>query len=156
MPQKRVCDSAVDFYPYEIFPNDINPHGTVFGGTVLQLIDRISGGIAQRHAGAVCVTLFIDSVRFLAPGRQGETLVFKGAVNRTWNTSMEIGIKVFAENFLTGESRHIVSAYLTFVAVDTEGRPTTIPTVIPETDEEKRRFREASTRREHRLSYKKN
>src|SRR3989338_5027529 len=94
MQPKKVSDTAIDFYPYEIFPHDLNPSNTVCGGTVLQLIDRIAGGIAQRHSGAVCVTLFIDSVRFLAPGRQGETLVFKGAVNRAWNTSMEIGIKV--------------------------------------------------------------
>ena len=83
---KAVSESSMEFYPYEIFPNDLNPNNTVFGGTVLQLMDRIAGGIAQRHTGRVCVTLFIDSVRFLAPGRQGETLVFKGAINRALNT----------------------------------------------------------------------
>jgi len=149
---KVVSDSSMEFYPYEIFPNDLNPNNTVFGGTVLQLIDRIAGGIAQRHTSKVCVTLFIDSVRFLAPGRQGETLVFKGAVNRAWNTSMEIGIKVYAKNFRTGEERHIVSAYLTFVALDDNGHPTPIPPIMPKTEDEKRRFNEAQTRREHRLA----
>ena len=152
MDAKRIADSSIDYYPYEIFPNNLNPNGTVFGGTVLQLMDRIAGGIAQRHAGKICVTLFIDSVRFLAPGRQGETLVFKGAVNRTWRTSLEVGIKVFALNYRTGESRHILSAYLTFVALDAEGKPDPVPPVIPKTPDEQRRFLDAESRREHRLS----
>ncbi|KKU52639.1 MAG: Long chain acyl-CoA thioester hydrolase family protein [Parcubacteria group bacterium GW2011_GWA2_47_10] len=149
---KPVRASAIELYPYEIFPNDLNPNSTVFGGTVLQLMDRIAGMIAQRHSGKVCVTLFIDSVQFLAPARQGDTLIFKGAVNRVWNSSLEIGIKVFAENLRAKTSEHILSAYLTFVALDENGRPTHISPIMPETDDEKRRFEDAEKRRAHRLA----
>jgi len=143
--------SAVDYYPYEIFPHDLNPSNTVFGGVVLRVADHIAGVVAQKHTRKVCVTLLVDSVRFLAPARQGETLNFKTAVNRVWNTSLEIGVKVIAENYQTDEVRHVLSAYFTFVAIDESGRPTAICPVIPETEEEKRRFNEAENRRQLRL-----
>ena len=148
---KPVRFSAVDYYPYEIFPHDLNPNNTVFGGAVLRVADHIAGVVAQKHSRKVCVTLLVDSVRFLAPARQGETLNFKTAVNRVWNTSLEIGVKVVAENYQTDEVRHVLSAYFTFVAIDGDGRPTTICPVIPETDEEKIRFEEAENRRQLRL-----
>jgi acyl-CoA hydrolase len=97
------------------------------------------------------VTLGIDSVRFLAPAKHGDILVFKAAVNRAWNTSMEIGIKVFAEDFKTQQRKHIVSAYFTFVALDDALKPVKIAPVIPETEEEQRRYVAAEARRQQRL-----
>ena len=95
------------------------------------------------------------SVRFLAWARHGDILIFKAAVNRVWKTSMEIGMKVFADDFQTMERKHIVSAYFTFVGVDEKLCPTEIPPIIPETDEEKRRYQEADERRETRLKKRK-
>jgi len=149
---KKVSESAINYYPYEIFPNDLNPKGTVFGGTVMQVADRLAGVVAQKHSGKIAVTLLVDSMRFLAPASQGETLIFKAAVNRVWQSSMEIGVKVCAENFQTSERRHVLSAYFTFVALDENGRPTTIPPVLPETIGEWRRYDEAELRRQTRLS----
>jgi len=148
---KRIVESAIDNFPYQIFHNDLNAIETVFGGRVLEIADRLAGIVAQRHSNLVCVTLLVDSIRFLAPARRGETLVFKSSVNRVWGSSMEIGIKVFATNFLTDGHRHVFSAYFTFVAVDHDGKPTRIRQAIPETEDEKRRYKEADIRRSNRL-----
>lgn len=148
---KPVKDSAIDNQTALVFPNDLNTYGTLFGGKVLELGDWLCGIIAKRHTGKVCVTLGLDSVRFHASATIGDILVLKAAINRAWNTSMEIGLKVFAENYRTGERKHIFSAYFTFVALDETRKPTKIPPVIPETEEEKRRFKEAEERRQKRL-----
>lgn len=148
---KKVADSKIDYYPYEIFPQDLNPKNTVFGGTVMAEADKIAGIVAQRHSSKVCVTLLVDSIMFLAPAKQGETLIFKASLNRVWNTSMEIGVRVLAENMQIRKTRHVLSAYFTFVALDKKGRPAKIAPVRPENDEEKRRFNEAQKRRKHRL-----
>jgi acyl-CoA hydrolase len=100
----------------------------------------------------VCVTLGIDSVRFLAPAKHGDILVFKSAVNCTWNTSMEIGVKVFKEDFRTLHRVHILSAYFTFVALGDDLKPSPIPHIIPQTDDEKRRYEQADHRRLERLN----
>lgn len=148
---KKVIETAVHDQTAVVYPNDLNAYGTLFGGRVMELSDRLAGVVARRHSGRVCVTLGIDSVRFLAPARHGDTLVFKASVNRVWKTSMEIGIKVFAEDFRTLEKTHIVSAYFTFVAVDDHMHPVEICPVIPETPDEVRRFEQAELRRKHRL-----
>jgi acyl-CoA hydrolase len=127
---------------YKIFPNDLNAHYTVFGGLVMSLCDRIALVVAERHSSHVCVTASVDSVHFLAPAKDGETLVVKAACNRAWNTSMEIGVKVLAENSLTGDTRHIVSAYLTFVGIDPHGHKVQVPPLAPETPDEQRRYQE--------------
>jgi acyl-CoA hydrolase len=111
----------------------------------------VAAVVARRHAGRDCVTLGIDSVRFLAPARRGDLLVFQGAVNRVWRTSLEVGVKVWTEETFTRRRTHIVSAYFTFVAVDGNLQPVPIPPVIPNTDEEKRRYEEAEERRAARL-----
>lgn len=148
---KPVSLSAINDQTSVVFPNDLNIYGTLFGGRLLELADWISGVVARRHSGKVCVTLALDSVKFHAPAKAGDILVFKASANRAWHTSMEVGVQVFAEDYKTLERRHIFSAYFTFVALDDNLKPSIIPPVIPETEEEKRRFNEAEARRNHRL-----
>lgn len=148
---KSPSASAVEQNVYKIFPNDLNSKYTVFGGLVMGLCDRTALIVAERHSGCTCVTAAVDSLSFLAPARSGETLVVKAAVNRSWSSSMEIGVHVAAEDSHTGDSRHVVSAYLTFVALDDDGKPTSVPPVEPQTADEKRRFEEAGRRRGLRL-----
>lgn len=152
MDPKPVSFSAIQDQTAVVFPNDLNAYGTLFGGRVLDLCDRTAGVVAKRHSGRVCVTLGIDSVRFLAPAKHGDILVLKAAVNRVWKTSLEIGIKVFKEDFRTQQRVHILSAYFTFVALDDHLKPVEISPIQPETDEEKRRFVQAQERRKLRLS----
>lgn len=153
MQAKTVAASATREHLYKVFPNDLNAYNTMFGGTILATIDRLASIVAERHAGKVCVTASVDAVHFMAPAKHGDTLVFSAAVNRAWNSSMEIGAKVIAEDCQSCDldKRHIVSAYLTFVALDEHNRPTPIPGIIPETDMEKRRYEEAGLRRQQRL-----
>src|SRR4051794_6166425 len=148
---KPVSASAINDQTQIVFPNDLNSMGTLFGGRVIERADLVAAVVAKRHAGRSCVTLGIDSVRFLASARHGDILIFKAAVNRVWKSSMEIGMKVFAEDFHTMQRKHIVSAYFTFVGVDEKLCPVEIAAIIPETEDEKRRFQEADERREMRL-----
>lgn len=148
---KAPSASAVEQNVYKVFPNDLNSKYTVFGGLVMSLCDRTALIVAERHSGRSCVTAAVDSLHFVAPARAGDTLLIKAAVNRSWNSSMEIGVHVAAENSHTGETRHVVSAYLTFVALSEDGEPQTVLAVLPETVAEKRRFKDAGRRREQRL-----
>lgn len=148
---KAVSESAVIDQVIEVFPNDLNSHGTLFGGRLMQIVDMLAAIVAKRHSGKVCVTLGIDSVRFLSPARRGDILICKASVNKTWRTSMEVGVKVFAQDFRTLEQKHILSAYFTFVAMGDDDRPIEIIPVIPESLEEIRRFKEAEERRKARL-----
>jgi acyl-CoA hydrolase len=154
-PAKPVRDSEINDQTAIVFPNDLNSLGTLFGGRVMEMGDSVAAVVAKRHANRICVTLGIDSVRFLASARHGDILVFKAAINRAWNTSMEIGLKVFADDFRTMQRKHIVSAYFTFVAVDEDMKPVPVPAVVPETDEQKRRYNQADVRRTLRLSARK-
>ena len=151
MEGKPVSASAIIDQVVEVFPNDLNPHGTLFGGKLMQLVDGLAAIVAKRHSGRVCVTLGIDSVRFLNPARHGDILVCKASVNKTWKTSMEIGVKVIAEDFRTLEQKDILSAYFTFVAMDDDLKPVEILPVIPETPEQMQRYKQAEQRRHHRL-----
>lgn len=144
-------DSAVNDYVYKIFPYDLNDLGTMFGGAVASQLDRVAVVVAQRHSQKVCVTASIDAVHFIAPARKGDNLIIQAAVNRAWNTSMEIGLKVLVENAYLGERKHIVSAYFTFVALDDVGKPTAVPSITPKTAPQKRRYQEAGKRRQIRL-----
>lgn len=151
---KKVSASAVNEHIYKIFPNDLNSYDTVFGGLIMAILDRVALVVAERHSGRTCVTASVDSMHFLAPAKRGDNLIFKGAINRVWRSSMEIGLKVVAQHFQTGELTHILSAYFTFVAVDEEGIPIEIPKVIPETFLEKRRYKEAELRKQRRKKEK--
>lgn len=155
MEGKSVSASALIDQVVEVFPNDLNAHGTLFGGRVMQIVDSLAAIVAKRHCGRVCVTLGIDSVRFLNPARRGDILVCMASVNRAWRTSMEVGIKVLAEDFRTLEQKAILTAYFTFVAVDDDHKPVEIIPVIPETPEQIQRYHEAEHRRQLRLGQRK-
>ncbi len=149
---KLVSDSAIEEQTSLIFPNDLNSRGTLFGGRVLELADRLAAVVAMRHSGRVCVTLAIDSVRFLAPATQTDLLVMSAAVNRVWRSSMEIGLKAYAEHMTDHQRRHIFSAYFTYVALDERQKTVAVPAILPKTDEQKRRYEDAQFRRHLRLA----
>jgi acyl-CoA hydrolase len=152
-PAKTVAYSAVREQVYMVFPNDLNANNTVFGGQIMALMDRFAAVAADRHAGGVCVTASVDAVHFVAPAKGGDVLIFNCSVNRAWTTSMEVGCKVEAECTGGGDRRHILSAYLTFVAVDADGKPVPVPPLTPETPTEQHRHEEAQLRRELRLRH---
>ena len=135
-----------------VLPNQANPRGTILGGRVMHLIDIAAALAAHRHSHSYAATASVDHIDFRYPIKVGQMIVLKSSVNRVFNTSMEVGVKVFSEDILTGERRHTSSAYVTFVALDGKGKPKPVPAVIPETPDERRRYREAAVRREQRLT----
>lgn len=135
-----------------ILPQHTNSFHNVFGGQVMAWIDICAAIAGQRHAKRPVVTASVDALQFIAPVKRGWFLNLHASVNYTGRTSMEIGVRVDAENPNTGEMSHTSSAYLTFVALDEAGKPVEIPQVIPETTEEKRRFKAGEIRRKHRLA----
>lgn len=147
----RPVRASASEYSEIALPNDANPLGHLLGGRVMHLVDLAGAIAATRHARRPVVTASVDHMTFLHPVYIGQLIVLKSSVNRVFRTSMEVGVKVMVEDLTTGEVRHTSSAYLTFVALDEHGRPAPIPPVIPETEEEKRRFEEAGRRREYRL-----
>lgn len=153
LPAKTVADSMVREQVYMVFPNDLNSNDTVFGGLIMAQMDRLAAVVADRHAGGVTVTVSVDAVHFLSPARRGDVLVLHASMNRAWRSSMEVGVKVEAEAIGGGPRRHILSAYLTFVATDSAGRPRPVPPLTAETPEEKRRYIEADLRRASRLQH---
>jgi acyl-CoA hydrolase len=133
-------------------PADANLAGNVHGGTIMYLCDEVAGIAAVRHSGCRVVTVAMDRMTFLNPVYVGHLLTVKATVNAAWRSSMEVGVRVEAENIRTGDVTHTSTAYLTMVALDDEGRPTPVPPVAPETPEEQRRAREAQLRRDNRLA----
>lgn len=132
-------------------PQDVNLAGNVFGGVIMKLIDTVAASVAVKHSRANAVTASIDRLDFHNPVYPGDLVTCKASLNYVGKTSMEIGVRVEAENLMTGEVRHTASSYLTFVALDMSGKPTELPPLITETEEEKRRNRDAAIRREERL-----
>jgi acyl-CoA hydrolase len=130
---------------------DANMAGNVHGGLILHLCDEVAGIAAVRHSGARVVTAAMDRMNFLHPVYVGNLVTVKATVNAAWRTSMEVGVRVEAENVRTGEVTHTSTAYLTMVALDEDGRPSAVPPVEPETADEQRRAREAQLRRDNRL-----
>ncbi|MGH2471405.1 MAG: acyl-CoA thioesterase [Candidatus Limnocylindria bacterium] len=134
-----------------MLPSDANPYGNVHGGEVMKLIDAAAGAAATRHARTRVVTARIDELSFKAPVYVGHLVTAKASVNHVGRTSMEIGVRVEAEDMLTGDVVHVASAYLVFVATDDRGRPVRLPPLVAETDEERRRMSAAEARRALRL-----
>jgi len=135
-----------------MMPHMANTLGNVHGGVILGMLDRVGAVSAIRHAQRVCVTVSMDRVDFREPIHLGELVTMYASVNYAHRTSIEVGVRVEAENLLTGERRHTNSCYLTFVAIDDAGLPVPVPPVVPETEEEKRRYAEAEARRARRLA----
>jgi uncharacterized protein (TIGR00369 family) len=146
---KKVSQSRVELAQVAM-PDDANPAGNVHGGAIMKLIDNAAGVVAMRHTRRNIVTASIDRLDFHHPVFVGNLIILKASINRVGNTSMEVGVRVEAENIMTGEIRHTASAYLTFVALSPDGLPTQAPELISETDEDKRRLSEAIARYETR------
>jgi acyl-CoA hydrolase len=154
MNEPRTVGYSKSDYGELALPIYANPLGKLIGGRVMHLVDMAGAIAAMRHCGHAVVTASIDQMSFLRPINIGELVVLKSSVNRAFHTSMEVGVMVCAENPRTGAVRHTSSAYLTFVALDENGQRVPVPPVIPETEEEKRRYAEAAIRRELRLQMK--
>jgi len=135
-----------------VLPNDANPLAALLGGRLMHWIDLAGALAAHRHSRNYVVTASVDHIDFLVPVRVGDLVILRSSVNRVFNTSMEVGVKVFVENYISDSAEHVASAYLTFVAIDREGRRLRVPAVIPETAEEQRRYEDAGRRREFRRS----
>lgn len=131
-----------------VLPNDANPLGALLGGRLMHWIDLAGAMAAHRHSRAHVVTASVDHIDFLVPVRVGDLVILRSSVNRVFHTSMETGVKVFVENYIAETAQHVASAYLTFVAIDREGNRLKVAPVIPETDDERRRYDNAGRRRE--------
>ena len=150
MKKKKISASRL-ITSHLMLPQDANPAGNVHGGVIMKLIDDAGGVVAVRHTRTVCVTASIDRIDFHNPVHIGNLVTFKAKINHVGKTSMEIGARVESENLLTGETRHIASAYLTFVALDVNLKPVAVPGLIFETEKEKQRNQAAQARRKARL-----
>ncbi|HXM65781.1 MAG TPA: acyl-CoA thioesterase [Candidatus Acidoferrum sp.] len=135
-----------------VLPNDANPLGALLGGRLMHWIDLAGAMAAHRHSRSHVVTASVDHIDFLVPVRVGDLVVFRSSVNRVFQTSMETGVKVFVENYIADTVQHVASAYLTFVAIDAKGNHLKVPAVIPETEDQQRRYDDAGRRREVRRS----
>ena len=131
-----------------LMPQHVNNLGHVFGGVILSMVDRAAAVAAMRHARRPCVTVAIDRVDFREPIYSGELVTCSAQVNYVGRTSMEVGVRVEAEDLIAGTRRHTNTCYLTFVAIDEQGKPAPVPPLELETDEDRQRFREAQRRRE--------
>jgi acyl-CoA hydrolase len=151
----RPVRESMSEYTEIALPNDANPLGNLLGGRVMHLVDLAGAIAASRHARCPVVTASVDYMTFLHPVHIGQLLLLKSAVNRVFRTSMEVGVKVLVEDLRTGDRKHTSSAYLTFVALGPDGKRIPVPPVIPETEEEIRRYTDAGARREWRLAHKK-
>ncbi len=135
-----------------VLPNDANPLGNMLGGRVMHLIDMAGAIAAHRHARSLLATVSVDSVDFVYPIRVGQLVILRAHVTRVFHTSVEVAVKVYMEDFLTGERRQTSSAFVTYVALDPDGRPKPIPPFVPRGAPARREFDEALERRRHRLA----
>jgi acyl-CoA hydrolase len=148
---KSPSESLTETVQY-VLPNDANPLGYILGGTVMHLID-IAGAVAcHRHTRSLLVTAAVDGLQFLHPIKVGDLIILKSVVTAVWSTSLEVQVEVFLEETLTGVRRMTSRAYLTFVAIDRDGRRLPVPALVLETEEEKQRAAEADVRRAQRLA----
>lgn len=148
---KRPAESATELVQV-VLPNDANPLGFILGGTVMHLID-IAGAIAgHRHTRSLLVTAAVDGLQFLHPIKVGDLIILRSRVTCTFRTSLEVEVEVYSEEILTGTRRLTSRAYLTFVAIDRDGRRLPVPPLLLETDDERRKAQEARARRAERLA----
>jgi acyl-CoA hydrolase len=147
MQPRNVAESQSEMAEV-VLPNDANPLGNLLGGRLMHFIDLAGAMAAHRHSRSYVVTASMDHIDFVAPVQVGDLLILKSSVNRAFKTSMEVGVKVYVENYITSTSRHVASAYLTFVAVDQHGTKLPVPPIVPETAEERERYEQALRRRE--------
>jgi acyl-CoA hydrolase len=131
-----------------VLPNDTNPLGALLGGRLMHWIDLAGAMAAHRHARNYVVTAAVDHIDFLVPVHVGDLVIFRSSVNRVFRSSMEVGVKVWVENYIADDCQHVSSAYLTFVAIDAGGRRLQVPAVIPESDDQRRRYDDAGRRRD--------
>lgn len=131
-----------------VLPNDANPLGALLGGRLMHWIDLAGAMAAHRHSRHYVVTAAIDHLDFWVPVHVGDLVILRSSVNRVFYSSMEVGVKVWVENYLHDSCEHVSSAYLTFVAIDAGGRHVAVPAVVPETEEQRRRYDDAGRRRE--------
>jgi uncharacterized protein (TIGR00369 family) len=134
--------------------DDTNLGGSVHGGVIMKLADTAAGLAAIKHSGGLCVTAAVDEMAFRAPVRIGDLVTARASVNDVGRTSLEVGVSIEAEHVITGERVHTSTAYFVFVAIDDEGRPRPVPPLRPETDDDRRRQREARIRRDNRLAHR--
>jgi len=151
--EKKVSDSTVVMTEL-VLPHHTNQLGNLLGGQLMNWVDICAALCAAKHNNRICVTASVDRVDFHHPIKLGDAVTLMASVNRVFSTSMEIGVKVFAENFKKGTKLHSNTAYLTFVSVEKDGKPVKAVKAIPETEDEKRRFEQALQRREIRLKYR--
>jgi len=154
MAEKFVRESYSEYSELAL-PNDANGLGNLLGGKVMHLVDLAGAMAAMRHCRQAVVTASVDHMSFLHPVHIGQWVRLRSAVNRVFRTSMEVGVKVFVEDLIRGEIQHTSSAYLTFVAVDLAGNRLPVEPIVPETEEEKRRYEQAGERRAYRLATRK-
>ncbi len=147
---KKVSESVMTMTEL-VLPHNTNQLGKLLGGQLMLWIDICAALCAQKHTNRICVTASVDSVDFHHSINLGDAVTLVASVNRVFNTSMEIGVKVFSESFREGTKIHTNTAYLTFVCLNSEGKPEKATEAIPETEDEKRRYDEALLRRENRL-----
>jgi acyl-CoA hydrolase len=147
---RRVADSRTQLVQWMGIQHS-NTAGFIHGGSVMKLCDEAAGVVAVKHSRRRVVTAGVDRMAFITPVHVGELLTLSASVNAVWRTSMEVGVRVEAENPRTGERRHTSSAYVTMVALDEHGNPTEVPPLIAESDEERSREADAQVRRRNRL-----
>jgi acyl-CoA hydrolase len=149
-PSARTVASTQSEMTEIILPNDTNTLGNLLGGRLMHFIDLTGAMAAYRHSRTHVVTASMDHIDFIAPVHLGDLVTLKSSVNRAFSTSMEVGVKVWAENTRNATVAHVASAYLVFVAIDEQGRRQKVPQLLPETPNEIRRYEDAMRRREHR------
>jgi acyl-CoA hydrolase len=146
MEAKTVADSRIEL-TQQMVPSDANAYGHVHGGAIMMLVDATAGNVAARHSRHRVATAMVEQMCFLAPAKIGDLLRIRASINDVGRTSMEVGVRVDAEDVLTGEVVHISTAYLLMVALDSNGHPVEVPRLVAETDDDRRRMAEARVRR---------
>lgn len=147
LPPRKIGDSRSEMTEL-VLPNDANTLGNLLGGRLMHYIDLVGAIAAYRHARSYVVTASMDHIDFIAPVHVGDLLILKSTLNRAFRTSMEVGVKVWVEQTIDGTLRHVASAYLTFVAIDPQGRRVRVPPLETATEEDNRRYHDAGRRRE--------